>query len=121
MALPLLPILLIGGAAVAVAMSAGGGGGGPGEGKQMVPWIGLDYDKELAKWRASKWGERVDVLRVELEDPDDVAVTVAHEILPGFPWPATKTMPESNQRLWKQIKMDVWSYLGIEEHPFPPG
>jgi len=118
MALPLLPILLIGGAALAAVVL--GSAGATVAGRQPTQWKSIDTEQALEQWKGSAWRAKVDELRTQLTEPDDIAVAAAESILPGYPWPAYSHMPSSNVWVWKKIKEDVWSQLGIEEPPFPP-
>jgi hypothetical protein len=100
-----------------IASSAGSSSGT----RQPTRWKSINVEQALKQWRESDWRATVDGLRVELTEPDDIAVAAAQEILPGYPWPAYSQMPSDNVWVWRKVKEDVWSHLGIAEPPFPPG
>jgi hypothetical protein len=117
MALPLIPILL--GVAVVGAALAASAGGTPARVEGIA--ADMNYLQAKSRWNRSLWRQKVDRLRVELTNPDDVAIAVAQEIFPNRSWPALETGFANQWKIWKLIRTDVWRYLGIDESPFPAG
>jgi len=111
---PVVIPLLVAVAGLGIIIAASGGGGGTTIGTIKL----FNLAAGLEKWKAYPWAARVDVLRLELVDPDDVSRAIAAEVFPDYSWPATGTTPQG--QMWKRIKSDVFLYMGLE-NPFPPG